>query len=56
MLHAGELIKCYRERGIKCYIVYAILVILERNKTVFNLGKIFLSDEGIIPFERYHAP
>ena len=39
MLYAEELIKCYGERRIECYIVYAILVILERNKTVFSVGK-----------------
>ena len=33
-----------------------VLVILREIKIVFSLGKIFLSDEEIILFERYNAP
>ena len=39
------------------YITFLMLftVILSEIKIVFSLGKVFLSDEEIIPFERYNA-
>ena len=38
------------------YISDAILVIFRAINMVFSQGKIFLSDEEIIPFEKYNAP
>ena len=38
------------------YISVAILCYLREMKMVLSLGKIFLSDEEIILFERYNAP
>ena len=38
------------------YISDAILVSFEGIKMVCSLGKIFLSDEEIISFERYNTP
>ena len=47
------------DQGLHCLLILhsdGIFSIFKGNKNVFSLGKIFLSDKKIIPFERYNAP